>query len=107
MPCKFLHIAHTVLIKHFDQWTSPMLLPMALAGDEFVAQALPKYLCAKVGIAIEDDNMPQHYHSEVHRKQIDLQKYLAFLKKRISPMQANLKVINREYMKLHFLQLKK
>jgi len=107
MPCKFLHSAHTVLIKHFDQWTSPMLLPMALAGDEFVAQALSKYLCAKVGIAIDDDSMPQHYHSEVHRKQIDLQKCLAFLKKRMSPIQANSKLINREYMRLHFFAIEK
>jgi len=83
MLCKFLHIVHVVLIKHFDQWALPMLLPMALVGDEFVAQALSKYLCAEADIAIEDNKNPQLYHSEVHRNQIDLQKCLAFLKKKI------------------------
>jgi len=94
MLCKFLHIVHVVLIKHFDQWASPMLLPMALVGDEFVAQAVYKYLCAEAGIVIEDNKNPQLYHSEVHRNQIDLQKCLAFLKKKISPIQANSKFIN-------------
>ena len=43
MPAKFFKLAKDVLIKHFDQWQSPMLLPLVLGGDAITTQTLSSY----------------------------------------------------------------
>ena len=97
MPAKFFKLAKDVLIKHFDQWRSPMLLPLVLGGDAIPAQALSSYLC----YLNPNPTIPQTYYSHTHHVHINVQSMMVFLTGRIKTPEDRRALYNREYYHLH------
>ena len=86
IPPKFFKLAHDMLLKHFNQWRSPLLLPIALCGDTIPAQALAGYMCGHGSNA----HIPQSYHSATHHYDIDIPDLMSFLTELIKTPQKKL-----------------
>ena len=68
MPPMSFRLVHTTLLKHFNQWWSPLRLPIDLPGDVIVVQAMARYICGHGSNA----NIPQSYYSAVNHYDINL-----------------------------------
>ena len=92
-----------MLLKHFNQWRSPLLLPIALCGDTIPAQALAGYMCGHGSNA----HIPQSYHSATHHYDIDIPDLMAFLTELIKTSQDKARLLDREYFRLHRTAIEK
>ena len=95
MPKKFFDVAHQMLIKHFDQWRSPMLLPLVLGGDDIPTKAIAGFMC---DIAIAQ---PPSYYSEIHHAEINVSLLTSFLTEKVSTIEKKNELLNRDYFILH------
>ena len=75
MPKKFFAIVHAMLMKHFNQCRTPLLLPLAPGGDAIPAQLLALHLCNLPTTTI----LLQLYYSEKHHSNIHITNFLLFL----------------------------
>ena len=105
IPKKFFALAHKMLLKHFNQWRSPQLLPLVLGGDEFPAQALSAYICnmpPSPNIII-----PTSYYSNTHHTEFNISDLTQFLTQMISTTEEKDNLVKREYFQLHRPALEK
>ena len=94
-----------MLLKHFNQWRSPQLLPLVLGGDKFPAQALSAYICdclPSPAITISTS-----YYSNTHHTEINLSDLTQFLTQMISTTVEKDNLVSREYFQLHQPALEK
>ena len=103
MPAKFFKLAKDMLIKHFDQWRSPMLLQLVLGGDAIPSRALSSYIC----LLNPNPTLPQTYYSHTHYAHINVQSMMVFLTGRINILEDQRALYNREYFHLHQFAIEK
>ena len=95
MPKVFFDVAIKSFHKHFDQWRSERLLPLAIAGDETPAKALADFF---INGNINGEVFPTSYDSVVHKTSINLKRLLEWLTETL-PINCNFR--NRIFFRRH------
>ena len=79
LPTKFFKLALEIFTKHFNQWRSPRLFPLALAGENFPSIALAQWICP----SSTNYCLPETFNSEMHKGVINLKELVKYATKNL------------------------
>ena len=79
MPTMFFKLAIKIIAKHFNQWKSPKLFPLSLAGEVFSTTAILQRLFTSLTTYV----LPETYNSTKHKSVINLKQLVTYATKNL------------------------